>query len=99
MVHYQCFDILNKHHKGMECKDLSVQDQIEQVVSLEIRKYNKFNSIVIIFDNHCLIVCCQLIQEKYRKSNMVLSTYMEQENKQRMDHQCILSCNYTKVHD
>lgn len=30
MVHYQCFDILNKHHKGMECKDLSVQDQIEQ---------------------------------------------------------------------
>lgn len=34
----------------MECKDLSVQDQIEQVVSLEIRKYNKFNSIIIIFD-------------------------------------------------
>lgn len=50
MVYYQCFDILNKHHKEMECKDLSVQDQIEQVVSLEIRKYNKFNSIIIIFD-------------------------------------------------
>lgn len=85
----------------MECKDLSVQDQIEQVVSLEIRKYNiiKFNSIVIIFDNHCLIVYYQLIQEKYRKSNTVLSTYMEQENRQRTDHQCILSCNYTEVHD